>query len=187
MKGRNASLLMAGLMACAVSFPSCDKEGKSPVAFDILTPEERAWLDKQGRVIRLGPDPNFPPFEFFTEGGEYRGITADYMRLVEERLDIDFHIVRKENWEAVVQEYESRDIDVIGAMTKTHQREHHMLFTEPYLEVPSVIVARTDEKRTLSLYDLRDEEVMVGEGYASHQYLRALLSKTAFLGQPLHG
>lgn len=171
-KGWNAVPVLAVLAVCAAAFISCEKEGRAPRSYEILTPEEQAWLDKQGRVVRLGPDPNFPPFEFFTESGRYSGITADYMRLVEERLDIEFEIVRKDNWEAVVAGYEEREIDVIGAMTKTRRRQHHMMFTEPYVEVPSVIVARTDEKRTLSLYDLRAREVLVGEGYASHQYLQ---------------
>ena len=182
MKARNAArdpvrtdskiaAVLVGLLVSAGAVISCVQDGRAPETYDILTPKERSWLDRQGRRIRLGPDANFPPFEFFTEGGEYSGITADYMRLIEKRLDISFEIIRKDNWDAVVEGYENREIDLIGAMTKTHQREHHMMFTEPYVEVPSVIVARTSEKRTLNLYDLKGEEVLVGDGYASHQYL----------------
>jgi len=170
-RGETAVLLLFGLLVCAGPALSCGPEEAAPRVFDVLTREEHAWLDHQARIIRLGPDPNFPPFEFFTEGGEYSGITADYMRLIEKRLDIEFEIVRMDNWETVVDGYEKREIDLIGAMTRTRQRELHMMFTEPYIEVPSVIVARTSEKRTLSLIDLMDEEVLVGEGYASHQYL----------------
>lgn len=47
---------------------------------DLLNVSERTWL-KAHPVIRLAPDPNFPPVEYFDKDGTYRGITADYVAL----------------------------------------------------------------------------------------------------------
>ncbi len=162
-----AALIATGCADSAVR----DREVPSP-ASDLLTVEERAWLDEHSRSIRIGPDPNFPPFEFFGDDGEYAGIAADYVRLIEGRLGIEFEVVRLPDWEAVVDGYENRRIDVVGAMTRTAPRERFMSFTEPYLEVPTVIVTRTDEKRTLQLHDLSGMKVLVLKGYASEQYLK---------------
>lgn len=46
-----------------------------------LTAAERQWLEHHP-VVRIGPDPNFPPFEFLDEQGRYQGIAADYIALV---------------------------------------------------------------------------------------------------------
>ena len=45
-------------------------------------------------VIRLGVDPGFVPFEFIDDGGEYKGITADYLDLLSEKTGIQFEVVQ---------------------------------------------------------------------------------------------
>ena len=64
-----------------------------------LTGDQRAWLDDHP-VIRLAPDPDFAPIEFF-EGDEYVGIAADYVALIEDALGIEFEIVRLPDWAEV--------------------------------------------------------------------------------------
>ena len=66
-----------------------------------LTPAERSWLAEHP-LIRLAPDPDFPPIEFIGDKGHYRGIAADYARLVEQRLGIRFEIVRLKSWDEVL-------------------------------------------------------------------------------------
>ena len=61
-----------------------------------LTGAEQAWL-AQHPIIRLAPDPNFAPIEWFNLQGDYNGISADYVRLLQERLGIQFEIVRGAN------------------------------------------------------------------------------------------
>ena len=42
-----------------------------------FTVSERAWL-KEHPAVRLTPDPDFPPVEFF-EQGNFNGISADHV------------------------------------------------------------------------------------------------------------
>lgn len=42
----------------------------------VWTEDELAFMEEHP-VIRLGVDPEFVPFEFIDENGEYRGIAAD--------------------------------------------------------------------------------------------------------------
>ena len=70
---------------------------------DPLTAEERSWL-KNHPVIRFAPDPDFPPTEYFDSSGRYSGITADYLALLEKKLDIQFKIIRLQNWDAVIRQ-----------------------------------------------------------------------------------
>lgn len=71
------------------------KEASYPAS---LTKDETAWL-KAHPVIRLAPDPEFKPIEFFDQNGNYAGLAADYTRLLEQKLGIGFEIVRCKNWE----------------------------------------------------------------------------------------
>ena len=43
-----------------------------------LTPDEKQWL-KAHPKIRVAPDPDFEPFEWFTLDGSYKGMAADYL------------------------------------------------------------------------------------------------------------
>ena len=52
-----------------------------------LTPEEEAWLKKHP-IIRIGADPDFAPYCFANEKGEYSGISADFIQIISERLGI---------------------------------------------------------------------------------------------------
>ena len=43
-------------------------------------------------MIRLGVDPEFVPFEFIDENGEYKGIAADYLSLISEKTGLQFEL-----------------------------------------------------------------------------------------------
>jgi sigma-B regulation protein RsbU (phosphoserine phosphatase) len=136
-----------------------------------LTQDERLWLESQER-IRVGPAPNFPPVEFFDEAGEYRGIVADYVALFEERLGIEFEIVRLPTWNDVVERTMAREIDVWFEAAATDERREYLLFSEPYLRLPSVIIVRTEQTGSLVPADLAGRRVAAVEGYAVLEYLR---------------
>ena len=138
-------------------------------AADSLTPTERAWL-KTHPVIRLAPDPDFPPVEYFTKGGGYDGITADYVALIEKKLGMRIEIVRLRNWDEIIAKAKSRQIDVYVA-TQNPQRAEYMLFTKPYLEFPVVIITREKVGGPLNLEKLAGMKVSVVSGYAAHDFI----------------
>ncbi len=134
-----------------------------------LTASEQAWL-KSHPKIRLAPDPNFPPVEYFAANGNYSGITADYIALLEKSLGVRVEIVRLKNWNEVISKAKTRQIDVYVA-TGTPQRADYMLFTKPFLEFPVVIIARGNAKETLDLQKLNGMKVSVVSEYAAHNFI----------------
>jgi PAS domain S-box-containing protein len=141
-----------------------EKEGADP-----LTTAERAWL-KAHPVIRLAPDPDFPPVEYFAGNGVYKGITADYVALMEKKLGIRIEIVRLRNWDEIISKAKSRQIDAYVA-TKTPQRTEYLLFSRPFLEFPVVIIAREKVKGPLTLEKLTGMKVSVVSEYAAHNFI----------------
>ncbi len=59
-------------------------------AANFLTPEERQWLIVNNGNVRLAPAPDWEPLEFFDENGEYNGMVADYIHLIEKKLNFKF-------------------------------------------------------------------------------------------------
>ena len=138
-----------------------------------LSAQERQWLERHPR-IRLAPDPDFAPFEFFDEKGAYRGMAADYVRLLEAKLGVRFEIVRLENWGQALEQARVRGIDMFGAAARTPRRERYMRFTSPHIVVPGVILTAGDAPGTpgLTLEKLRQKKVAVVRGYVWHDLIR---------------
>lgn len=131
---------------------------------ELLNQDERAWLDSHP-LIRLAPDPDFPPIEYLDKNGEYQGIAADYTRLVEKKLGISIKIEKLETWDEVLAAAEARRIDMFGAASPSPQRREYMNFTTPHIELPGVIIVRNDVDAGLSLESLQGKRVAVISGY----------------------
>ncbi|MCG7920362.1 MAG: diguanylate cyclase [Candidatus Thiodiazotropha lotti] len=136
----------------------------------LFTHQERLWLE-QHPVIRIAPDPDFPPIEYFDESGAYYGLAADYVRKLEEKIGFRFDIVRLENWDQAVVQAQHREVDMWAAASPTEQRLEYMSFTQPMIDVPAVIMTRRDEEGVLGMQGLIGKEVTVVSGYAAHDFL----------------
>ncbi|MET0024675.1 MAG: diguanylate cyclase [Sedimenticola sp.] len=150
-----------GLLLCLVSLPVCS---------DILTPEERQWLES-APPIRFAPAPNYPPVEFFDESDTYRGITADFVHYMRELVGIDLEIVQLQSWNQVIEKSKRREVDVWGAAAKTDERATYMNFTEPYIRLPAVIIVRKEAGGELRVPDLAGKRLVTITNYASEQYI----------------
>ncbi len=145
-----------------------------PSQASLLTKEEAAWLE-QHPVIRFAPDPSYPPVEFFNEDGQYQGITADFMHIIEQRIGIKLQVIRMENWNRVISAAEARQIDVLGAVDSTPERQRFMNFSRPYINLPAVIIVRKEVSGGVALDDLVGKTVVVIKNYKTTDYLRERL------------
>lgn len=148
-----------------------------------LTEKEKAWI-KEHPVVRLMPDPLFPPFEYFDDDGNFQGIGADFIALLEKKLGLKFDIIRVKDWKESVARTVKKENDVWSVVTNTPERAEYMLFTKPYIESPSIIVVRSDVQRELKEEDLKGLKVVVSSGYAVHEILKKRHPKMAFDAVP---
>ena len=140
-------------------------------ATDSLTAAERAWLAEHP-ILRVAPDPDYPPVEFFDEQGRYQGIAAETLALLGKKLGIEFEIVQAESWDAVLEMAKAREIDLLSAAVPTPQRREYLQFTASMVEFPGVIIVRDEVTHDLTLKDLRGMQVAVVSGYVWQDYLQ---------------
>jgi hypothetical protein len=77
-------ILLAGCVGSSKNIDSnLQKENAKPFA---LSAKEKTWLASHPN-IKLAPDPEFVPIEYFDENGNYRGIAADYLAHVEKNYE----------------------------------------------------------------------------------------------------
>jgi signal transduction histidine kinase len=140
-----------------------------------LTRAEREWI-KAHPVIRIGVDPEFRPFEFIDGEGHHRGYSADYVRLLNERLGLNMQLVPNLTWKQVLDRARRHDIDVLPCVGMTRERQTFLEFSEPYLEFHRVIITRADAPFMRGLEDIADKVVAV---QASSSHVGFLREKTA--------
>lgn len=139
-------------------------------AWSKLTEEEHAWL-KAHPVIRLGVDPKWAPFEYIDEG-QYKGLAADYIELLERELGVEMVLVQGLSWPEVLSGAQSGNVDLLPAVMRSPLRDRYLNFTSPYLDLPMVIISRRSGLGIGSLDELAGQKIGVVNQYISHDLLR---------------
>lgn len=135
-----------------------------------LTDTERRWLAEHPE-LRLGIDPSWEPIEFATEDGEYRGISAEFMRRVGDMLDVEMRHMPNLNWQQVIDAAKQQRVDLLPAITPSSERSEFLDFTQTYLHFPLVVFTRKDVPLISGLADLSGKWIAVEKGYVAEELL----------------
>ncbi len=152
-------LLLVGAVATANTAPG-----------DVLTPAQRTWLD-QHPSLKVSGDTYWPPFEVMSDEGRVHGIIGDYLELIQQHLNLPFSYVYRDHWYQTLEAMRAGEIDLISGVADTPQRREFMLFTDTYLAIPIVLMARNDRTIASDLRALKRERVAAVKGYASLDFL----------------
>lgn len=137
-----------------------------------LTTEEKAWLLEKTGEIRLSGDPAWEPIEFFDENGNYSGLVADYMELIEKRLGINFKVVQTRSWGETLAKANTKEIDIIPAAQPTPNRRNFMIWSRPYFHVNTTIIVRKEMEHQFTLEQMVGMRIGVPKDYAVGLFVR---------------
>lgn len=136
-----------------------------------LTPEERAFL-RSHPVIRVGNEDDWPPFDF-SEHGVPKGYAIEHLELLGRKLGISFEYVNGHTWAELLDMFRQGRIDLLPSLWISESRKEFMLFTDPFLELPYVIVTRGNDSSIESFQDLYGKTVSAAKGYIQEEVLRS--------------
>lgn len=136
-----------------------------------LTAQERQWL-KEHPVIRTAIDTSWAPFEYINEDGKYKGLAADYVALIEQKLGIRFEPYTQGVWKNAVAKMEKKELDMYPCAVKTSQRESYASFTSPYLNFRMVILTDESADYIDDINNLKGKKIAVARGYYSQEILK---------------
>lgn len=131
--------------------------------------EEQTYLN-ENPTITFGVDPEFVPFEF-VEGGEYKGIASDYIKLMTQRIGVSLERVPNITWSQAYLGVQNKTIDFLPAIAKTASREEIFAFSSMYYEVKRVIVTQNTVTNITDISDLFGKVVAVQIGSSHESYL----------------
>lgn len=145
------------------------------------TPEQELWLNKRNRTVIVRPEKNYPPFVFMTNGTtKPLGLGVDYIELIAKKANVTLQYFDPAPLSSILSALKEGKDGIVLALTPTESRESFLYFTDPYINVPAVIVVRKDypsRKQTLTLADFSGKRVAVGDAYAAEEYIKANYKK----------
>lgn len=135
-----------------------------------LTTEERQWL-KDHPVIRVGIDRDFAPYEWLDEKGQFIGMNADILRLLETRLGVRFEVTKGKTWQQTLDMARAGDLDMLTDAVNTAERRAYLAFTKPFISSPIVIINDGRNGFIGNLGNLQGKRVAVKQGYFMQEVL----------------
>ncbi len=135
-----------------------------------LTPAELAWIE-QHPVIRVGTGVELPPISYTGLNGDYQGLSAAYLNILEKRLGIHFSVETGGRWSDVLDRVQSRELDMVSAISLTEERQQYLTFTLPYHVAPTTIYVRRNTPLPTRLSELEGQVVAIEKNYWSHERL----------------
>jgi ABC-type amino acid transport substrate-binding protein/signal transduction histidine kinase/CheY-like chemotaxis protein len=136
-----------------------------------LTERETDWIQRHG-MIRIGIDPEFAPFEFFSKDGTYSGIASDYVKTLNCRLGLNMQVVSSRTWKKTMLAARKGNLDVLPCVAITQDRTADLIFSDPYLNFHRVIINRTDTPFFTGLKDIAGLKVAVQTETSHSGYLK---------------
>ena len=119
------------------------------VATIALSAEDRRWLWDR-RVLRLGVgQPDYPPFDMTSSGRDYEGITADYVRLIAELLNLQVTVQRYPSRALAIEALQRGEIDLLGTTNSVEAARANLARTQAYGTDQTVLARRVDPPEAL--------------------------------------
>ena len=136
-----------------------------------FTQQEKDFI-KEHPVIHLGVDPKFIPYEFIDTDGSYKGIAADYIKLISERTGLTLVVEKNLSWPEAYEKGVLRQLDAFPCVSKTKERERYFSYSDPYYSFQRVIFINENNSTVQKLGDVMEHKVAVQTNSSHHSYLK---------------
>lgn len=167
-------VILSGTLAAQV------QETRSGVGHKInLTKLEKEWVIKNP-VIDFTGDPNWLPFEAFDLKGQYVGIVADHLKLIEGYTDLKFNRVVTKSWTESTNKAKNKSVAVLSE-TDDSALKSHLNFTDSYLTNSIVIAMRLDNNYTENINSINKKRIALIKDYGYATKIRKKYSKIDFI------
>ncbi len=142
---------------------------KNPLDFYLLSGEKEYLKNK--KELKVCSDPNWMPLEKI-ENGKLIGISADYLKIIESKIEIPITLVPTQSWNQSLEYFKDKQCDILSLISKIPQRELYMNITEPYLDAPLVIATTTDKIFISNIEEILDKKLGITKNDAFVKLLK---------------
>lgn len=117
--------------------------------------------DSSTAQIFLCVDPDWRPFEAIDEHGKHTGIAADLIELITDRAGLSVTLHATKTWEETVAASKAGQCQLLSFLNQTLERSRWLIFTEPLLIDPNVLITREDAPPWGDLASLKGHSIAI--------------------------
>ncbi|VVM36714.1 Virulence sensor protein BvgS [Pseudomonas fluorescens] len=128
-----------------------------------LNPTETAWLAAHPK-IRVLVAGSYAPLTFFDDRDQLQGLSADLLKIVQQRTHLKVEIVRSSSVPDMLEMLQNQQADLIAALSIGDFRLKARQYTRPYLISPFVVVTRRSGTPINDLEELKGERLAIPTG-----------------------
>jgi len=136
-----------------------------------LTDAERRYLETK-KEITMCVDPDWEPFEIIYSEQKHVGIAADLIQLVSERLAVPIRLIPTKTWQETLELSKSGRCDILSFVNQTPEREKWLVFTQPLLTDPNILITREEHPYVGDLRAVDNERMALPDGTAMLERFR---------------
>ena len=136
-----------------------------------LTLQEEQYL-KEKKVIKMCVLPDWLPFEQIDKSGEHKGIGADIINIISEKIKTPIKLVPTQEWSTSLQNINERKCDILPVVMDIPSRRKTINFTKPYISEPFVIATKVDELFIKDVASIGNRKIGIVSNYAFSEVLK---------------
>lgn len=114
-----------------------------------LDEADRVWLRQKGRLWVGASAPDYSPFSITGNGNDYEGLTADYVQLLGQLLQVEVQVRRYPSRTESLQALHSGEIDLLGTANGFEADDPELIMSQAYADDLPTLVARIDDSQDL--------------------------------------
>lgn len=129
-----------------------------------LTPNERLWLN-QHQQIKVGVMSNWKPVEFVDEKGEAQGITLDVLKLLNQRLEVQFVPQPYSDWDELLDDFKSGKLQMVANISDLPERHDFSLFSQDYWTLQWIMIGKHDAPFETHIANMPGQRIAIMREY----------------------
>lgn len=154
--------VMAAIMLCSMVLTGCGGESDKTVA-------------KEDKVLRVGTEPAFAPFEFPKENSnELTGFDVELLQAIGKQMGYKVEVSGM-GFDALIPALNAGNIDVaVAGITITDERKQVVSFSQPYYTSGLIVMVKKDNKDVKSIDDLKGKRIAAQIGTTGEMKARSV-------------
>ena len=136
------AMLLATVL-CVMTFTGCGNDSTKNAEGTSSVVEENSSETENGKILVVGTNAEFPPFEYVGDNGEVDGFDIALIKAIAAKMDMEVE-VRNMEFESLISAIGNKIDVAIAGMTILEERVENVEFSDPYYEAAQYVIVLKD-------------------------------------------
>ncbi len=145
------AMLLATVL-CVMTFTGCGNDTTKNVDGTTSVVDENSSETENGKVLIVGTNAEFPPFEYVGDDGEIDGFDIALIKAIAAKMDMEVEVQNME-FDSLISAIGSKIDVAIAGMTILEERNQNVEFSDPYYEAAQYVIVMKDSELATAAND----------------------------------